>query len=255
MSSVPSGILPEARVRELVQRYQEGDAQAFDEIYPHIVGMVIALASRYYRSGTCGNETVEDLAQWGWIGVVKALEKFDFRESSKFSSYASYWIRAYIHRDGQRAGTALKTPYHATEKRNRASLSRTILAQELQREPTKHEISLRSGVDERYVEIVGASMYSLDKLVPNKKGTYGEALADPQVNVEESIFEKFEMADLASAIESLPDDERNVVLLCFGLDGKPKLTLSEISKSPRVSRETVRARKKRALLSLRRYLD
>jgi RNA polymerase primary sigma factor len=206
---------------------------------------VVSVAKRYQSSGV----PLLDLVQEGNLGLMRALEKFDFDRGFKFSTYAVWWIRQAIERAIHNQSRTIRIPVHQAEREWKVSRVETQLATSLGRPPTDEEIAKAANISlEQLADIRGAAriVASLDEPVgPDGSRELGE-LVGAGSGLEEEIDLSMEGEALHRAIETLPEREQAVIRLRFGFEGEP-MTLQEVGKQLGLSREWVRRLEARAL--------
>jgi len=245
-----SGDLDVSERRRLRRQVEEGQ-EARDVFISSNLRLVISIAKRYTGRGL----DLLDLIQEGNLGLIRAVEKFDWRKGFKFSTYATWWIRQAITRGIGNAGRTIRLPVHLMDVVRTVSDTRQMLHDRLQRAPTIDEVAEASGVDrERVMLAIDApgDTVSLDRPV----GSEGDAelqdfLGDETVDPFSRAVESIARERLMVALEMLDDDERQVLWLRFGLDGSEPWTLTDVGKAMHTTRERVRQIEGRALAKLR----
>jgi RNA polymerase sigma factor (sigma-70 family) len=215
--------------------------------------LVVSIARRYAG----GALTLLDLVQEGNIGLMKAVERFDYHRGFKFSTYATWWIRQAIGRALADQARTIRMPVHIVETMHRLMRERHAFQAEHQREPTIEELARRAGLPEKTVRLVdrsAVSPVSLDAPI-GQDSTLGEFVRDRGTpSPEETILHDDLSRRLDAALEGLPAREREVLRLRFGLDGEEALTLEEAGARFGVTRERARQIEVQALRRLGRSL-
>jgi RNA polymerase primary sigma factor len=237
--------------RERLEAIVESGEEARAVFISSNLRLVISIAKRYTGRGL----DLLDLIQEGNLGLIRAVEKFDWRKGFKFSTYATWWIRQAITRGIGNAGRTIRLPVHLIDVVRTVSDTRQVLHDRLQRAPTVDELAEASGVDrERVLLAIEApgDTVSLDRPV----GSEGDAelqdfLGDDSVDPFSRAVESLTQEKLMAAIALLDDDEKQVLWLRFGLDGSEPWTLTDVGRVMHTTRERVRQIEGRALAKLR----
>jgi RNA polymerase primary sigma factor len=248
--------LPPAECRRRFARVEAAEEivrQAKRELMEHNLRLVVSIAKRYLHRGL----SFLDVIQEGNIGLMKAVDRFQFRRGFKFSTYATWWIRQAIARAVADHGRTIRLPVHVIESLNRLEKARTALRAEHGREPTPHDLAERLKMPASKVRLLldaRKTPCSLDMTIGGAESTQlGALLRDASVRTPEDVAVETDAArEVARALEPLSDREQEVLRLRYGLGTDRAHTLEEIGRHLSVTRERVRQIESRALEKLRR---
>jgi RNA polymerase primary sigma factor len=243
-------LLTPAEERELARRKDEGDEWAKRRLIECNLRLVMSITRNYVNSGV----PLLDLIQEGNLGLIRAVEKFDYRMGFKLSTYATWWIRQAVTRAIADQGRTIRLPVHVVDQVRRVMRARRVLTQKLNRDPLPEEIAVESGIELKRVhelfDLVEDPV-SLETPVGDGDSMYGDMLEDENSErPDDALAELLRGVELQEALGSLNERMRHVLELRFGLNGQIPKTLEEVGSELGVTRERVRQLESRALREL-----
>jgi len=243
-------LLTRAQEVELAQRVERGDLEAKSRLVNSNLRLVISNARKYQ-----GHDLpLLDLIQEGILGLIRAAEKFDWRKGYKFSTYATFWIRQAIQRALDNRARTIRIPVHLGQRERKIARAHRELAAQLGREPTDEELAQAAELTTQELEEARATsrvVTSLDRPVGEHEDTsFGALLASDERGPEEEVDILLREDALRRALEQLPEKEREVVKLRYGINGDDPTPLSETGRRLGISQDTVRRLERKALAEL-----
>jgi RNA polymerase primary sigma factor len=244
-------LLTASEERELARRKDLGDEVAKRRLIECNLRLVMSITRNYTKAGV----PLLDLIQEGNLGLIRAVEKFDYKMGYKLSTYATWWIRQAVTRALADQGRTIRLPVHVAEQVRRVQRSRRQLAQKLNRDPSVDEIAVDAGfTPDRVRELFDLveDPVSLETPVGDGESMVADLIEDEKAESPDgATADNARSAELAEAIDRLNPRMRHVVLRRFGLDGRQPQTLEEVGHDLGITRERVRQLESRALKELR----
>jgi RNA polymerase primary sigma factor len=233
-------LLTAAEEVELAKRIEQGDLEAKERMINANLRLVVSQARRYQGHGL----PMEDLVQEGMFGLIRAVEKFDWRRGFKFSTYGTLWIRQAIQRGLQNHGRTIRVPVHVAQRQVKVRRLESELSTKLSREPTDEEIAEAAGIPvDEVAELreLSQGLASLDQPVGETGETvFGELLASDRPEPDDEVAASDRDQRVSEVVERLPEAERKVIRLRFGLTGDEPHSFRQIGSELGITQERAR---------------
>lgn len=251
-----STLLTAAEERELAEKIAKGDMAARDRMIESNLRLVVKISKRYMNRGL----PFLDLIEEGNLGLIKAVERFKVSKGCRFSTYATWWVRQSIERALVNQSRTIRLPVHVADDINKlVKISRELL-QRFKREPTVEEIAEAMGVEPSYVSrmsILLKKTYSIEHpMGDNSDYSLIDTIEDKNISDPGSLIEDLDrFAHVSQWLDSLSENEREILVLRFGLDDREPQTLDTIGQKFGVTRERIRQIEAKSLAKLRKIQE
>ena len=244
-------LLTPAEERELARRKDAGDEEAKKKLIESNLRLVMSITRAYTKAGV----PLLDLIQEGNLGLIRAVEKFDYKLGYKLSTYATWWIRQAISRALAEQGRTIRLPVHVADQVRKVTRARRTLGQKYNRDPSVDEIAAESGFTplrvRELLELVQDHV-SLETPIGDGESSVADLIEDTMASApEQETSDRLRATELLEALSRLKPRQQRVLVERFGIDGAPPKTLEEVGSILGITRERVRQLETRALRELR----